>query len=111
MSIINVVSGAGPPVGTQPTSAVNPAKANQGTLAATKTPPPPPKHDIVHLSAQAQAKALKQQGETPVQIAASMNTDIKTVDGYLGITGSTVATVTTPPAASTSATGKVDVKV
>ena len=109
MSIINLVSGAVPSVGTQPTSAVGPAKANRATLAATKKSPLPPKRDTVHLSAKAQAKAFKQQGETPAQIAASMNTNVKTVDGYLGITGSTVATATAPPAATTS--GKIDIKV
>ena len=67
--------------------------------------------DTVHLSAAAQAKALKQGGETPAQIAVALSTDIKTVDGYLGIqttsTSSTAApAVATPtPAAVTATTG------
>ena len=126
MSTINVVSGAAQAVNTQPTSAVDPTKANQNTQAVTKPPPPPPpppKTDTVHLSAEAQAKALKQSGKTPAEIAFSMNLDVKTVDSYLGITdSSTTATTTTssatPPttptgitASTTSSSSKIDIKV
>lgn len=134
MSILNVVSGNLSPVGTSPTSAVNSAKSNPARVAATKPPPPPPKGDTVHLSASAQAKSLKLSGETPAQISAAMSIDVKTVDGYLGVTVPTPPVATTPastpvaiptPAATTPAattrtatapaasapSGKVDIKV
>jgi hypothetical protein len=56
--------------------------------------------DTVTLSHAAQAKSLKAQGETPAQIALAMKTDVKTVDGYLGITTTTAPTVTTKPVAA-----------
>ena len=134
MSILNVVSGNFSPVGTSPTSAVNSGNSSLARGAVAKPPPPPPKGDTVRLSASAQAKSLKLIGETPAQISTAMSIDVKTVDGYLGVTVPTPPVATTPastsvalpaPAASTSAatartataptasapSGKIDIKV
>jgi DNA-binding CsgD family transcriptional regulator len=118
MSLTNSVSGVVPTVGTQPTAAVNPTNTRQGARAAAKTSRP--KQDSVHISAQAQAKVLQQSGQTPAQIAVALNTNVKTVDGYLGITAAVNATTTktimaaTSPASPTATTpfsGKVNIKV
>ena len=112
MSTISAITGSVPAVGTQPAPAVDSAKGNQHEHAVAKTPPA--EHDSVHLSAAAQAKALKQQGKTPAQIAVAMNTDVKTVDGYLGIAASTTTTSPAVPAAAKApaapAATKADVK-
>ena len=89
--------------GAQPASPQQGAAQGAEATAASK--------DTVHVSASAQAKALKQSGQSPAQIALTMNTDVKTVDGYLGIQA---AATTTTPAASEAAkaapAAKVDTK-
>ena len=123
MSVISVISGNTPLVGKQPTAAVDPAKATQNKVAAAKTPPPPPprrdtaKLDTARLNISAQAKALRQAGKTPAQIAYLLNSDVKTVDGYLGIqnaapsTTAAAAAAPATPAAAKPAVNKVDIKV
>ena len=114
MSLKSVVPVNVTSVATQPTAAVDPAKANQNKPSATKTPPPPPpppKHDTVNLSASAQAKALKQVGKTPAQIAYLLNTDVKTVDGYLGIQALATSTRAVKPLAATTPAAKMNLKV
>ena len=86
---INGISGnaSPPPVATTPTAL---------------TPPKPeavqPKHDTVQLSGTALAKSLKQSGQTTAQIAQRMGMDVKTINGYLG-----VSTPTTAPRLKTAA--------
>lgn len=55
-------------------------------------------HYTVKLSGAALAKSLKLAGQNPSQIALKMGLNIKTVDGYLGISATTAA-----PSASTVA--------
>jgi hypothetical protein len=55
-----------------------------------------PKHDTVELTGTALAKSLKLAGQTPAQIALKMGLDVKTVDGFLGITAK-ATTATLPP--------------
>ena len=43
----------------------------------------------VKLTAAAQARLLKQQGQSVAQIATALATDAKTIDQYLGITSTT----------------------
>jgi len=70
----------------RPIGESSPFKSNLGS----KTPSgSKPKSDSVKLSGTAIAKSLKLQGLSPEQIAAQMGLDIKTVDGYLGITPAT----------------------
>ena len=69
------------------------------TAEAAKTPA---STDTVHLSAAAQALALKQSGETAAQIAVDMNTDVKTVDGYLGIQAAAATPAPAPVAVAAS---------
>ena len=66
--------------------------------------------DTVKLSGKALAHSLKQQGQTVAQIARAMHLDVKTVDGYLGIStkaASPVASGSAPqPAASAEETNE-----
>lgn len=81
-----------PVASNDPTRSVRPvgesarSKSNLGSKTPTGSRP---KSDSVKLSGTARAKSLKLQGLTPAQIAAQMGLDIKTVDGYLGITPAT----------------------
>lgn len=115
MSIINLVAGTNSAPGLQSTPAVK-AKAGLDKPAVAKAPPPPPPpppppRDKVHLtaSAQAQAKALKEGGETPAQIAFTMNTDVRTVEGYLSVQTPAATPPPKAPAVQT-APAQVDIK-
>lgn len=56
---------------------------------ASLTPPKPvvtkPANDTIKLSGKALAKSLKLAGQNPVQIALKMGVNVKTVEGYLGL--------------------------
>jgi DNA-binding NarL/FixJ family response regulator len=59
-----------------------PAAATKADTASTTAS----QEDTVKLSAQAQAKLLHSEGLSVSTIAASLGTDTKTVDSYLGVT-------------------------
>jgi predicted flap endonuclease-1-like 5' DNA nuclease len=85
------------------------ATAQDATKAAEPASQPT---DTVHLSGSAQAKALKASGQSPAEIAQTMNTDIKTVDGYLGIQATaTTTTPSTPPVATAAASPTLTLNV
>ena len=112
---ISEVSGNTSTIGTQQTPAEKTNHDNTAKPAATQK-----QHDTVHITPSAQAKAMKQAGQTAAQIARLMGIDIKTVNDYLGIQ-TTVATATTAaskPTVTVAATpstatpaAKVDTKV
>jgi hypothetical protein len=58
-----------------------PAKTADSSATTAKAP-----EDKVELSAAAQAKSLKHQGQSVAQIASNLALTTKTVDDYLGIT-------------------------
>jgi hypothetical protein len=59
--------------------------------------------DTVKLSAAAQAKLMHRQGQSPALIAATLGTDVKSIDGYLGI--QIAAAASAMPAAVQTAPG------
>ena len=65
---------------TQPSAATKADRAAIPQTTATS------QEDTVKLSAQAQAKLLHSEGQSVSTIAASLGTDAKTVDNYLGVT-------------------------
>lgn len=67
----------------------------QSDTAAPKTTTPESAQDSVKLSPAAQARSLKHSGMTVSQIAQQLGVDVKTVNGYLGVTElSSIAGVT-----------------
>lgn len=101
--VTNGISGATstPSVTTTPAD-LTPAKPEAAnTPAASKPESLEPKHDSVELTKTALAKSLKLSGQTVSQIALTMGLDVKTVNGYLGV--STKAANSTPLPSTTIA--------
>ena len=59
--------------------------------------------DTVKLSAATQAKMMHRAGQSPALIAATLGTNLASVDGYLGITVAKQAATTPMPAATPQA--------
>ena len=97
---INPISGnAQQPLSSAATTVAAPLQSEAAQHAAAI----PSKQDSVHLTATAQAKALKLAGQTAAQIAVKLGVDVKTVDSYLSIK---VAPVTLPSVAPVAAVAK-----
>ena len=94
MPITGVLSVNDPPASTTNNHTGADPAVRLHDAAKAPPPPPPPIHDSVHLTAEAQAKALKQTGKTPEEIALALNIDVKTVDKNLQI--SAAPTTRTP---------------
>ena len=77
------ISGTSPVTMAQTVSAAKTAAAQSESQAKAS---PGFKEDTVKLSAAAQAKLMHRQGQSPALIAATLGTDVKSIDGYLGIT-------------------------
>jgi hypothetical protein len=73
------------------------AKAAPQAAATTARPVLQP--DTVKLSAAAQARIMRQAGQSPALIAATLGTNVSSVDGYLGITVAKQAATPMPAAA------------
>jgi len=108
----NPATGAMEPIGSFSTSTAVGATTNASgatsTSAATtrqNTRGTQPTNDIVELTGTAQAKSLKQSGQTPAQIAAQMGLDLQTVDGYLGISATTTSATYSAPQTINAITG------
>jgi hypothetical protein len=59
----------------------------------------PPMRDKVELTPDALAKSLKEQGQTPSEIALRMGLDVQTIERYLGITPAVAPKAAAVPAA------------
>jgi hypothetical protein len=90
------ISGTTPSNETQAVSSAKAAPAQAEPTAKTASLQP----DTVKLSAAAQAKMMHRQGQSAALIAATLGTDIKSVDGYLGIKIATPTAATLTAAAS-----------
>ncbi|MDR3580993.1 MAG: hypothetical protein P4L44_13615 [Oryzomonas sp.] len=96
--VTNGISGTAstPSVTTAPSDLTPATPGAATTPTAAKPETFQPKHDTVELTGTALAKSLKLAGQTPAQIALKMGLDVKTVNGYLGIT-TKATTATLPP--------------
>jgi hypothetical protein len=84
------------------------AKAAPAQAETTEKTPAVLKPDTVKLSSAAQAKMMHRAGQSPSLIAATLGTNVATVDGYLNIKMAVqaAATAAPAPAAQPAPTGK-----
>jgi hypothetical protein len=77
------------------------AKAAPAQTATTEKAPATLQPDTVKLSAMAQARMMHRSGQSATLIAATLGTNVATVDGYLNIKVAAQAAATPTPAAAT----------